>query len=429
MLCFVWSRSTFPMRANRPGGPGGEDAHGREVPAVGRFLSRASTRGPRSTDTSTKDFFKEKQGAGIFKHGLFRRYVPVFVSKVGSTAQGGRVYCLDAYAGAGMYDDGTPGSPLLVATTASEMARLRDLRGIYVEEDRKTCDRLKAALQATGTDPLVYQGRVERHLDSILAEVGRSPLFAFFDPFGLGLPFDILTQRVLGRATGFLSAPTEVLLNLSLPGLWRNAGHLAEPTSSHQPYLKARKTILIRMDAAMGGDWWRPIWTSGVDDKVQQIVQGYWNRLKEAAGGWGSWLVPVSERWGAPPIYCLIFLSKHPDGMWAFTESLSLAKEEYYEFCHRGQLELETKEERWAKWTEKIARNIDQILAAGEPFTVRRRMEEVYGETMGDARERHIRGAIKKLYAEGKTTTSGKGEVPSMRVFPAPDQSSGSLAG
>lgn len=381
------------------------------------------------TRTSTKHFFKEKQGAGVFKHGLLRRYVPVFVSKVGSTAQGGRVYYLDAYAGAGMYDDGTPGSPLLVAKTASEMARLRDLRGIYVEEDRKTCDRLRAVLRATGTDPMIYQGRIERHLDSILAKVGRSPLYAFFDPFGLGLPFDTLTECVLGRATGLLSSTTEVLLNFSLPGLWRNAGHLVDPTSTHEPYLKARKTILVRMDAAMGGDWWRPIWASGTDDRIGQIVRGYWDRLKDAAGGWGSWLVAVSNRWGGPSVYFLIFLSKHPDGLWAFTESLSLAKEEYYEFCRRDQLELETKEERWAQWTEKIAHNIEQILAAGEPFTVRARMEEVYGETMGDARERHIRAAIKKLYAEGKTTTSGKGDVASMRVFPTTGHASGSLAG
>jgi hypothetical protein len=264
----------------------------------------------------------------------------------------------------------------------------------------------------------VLEGPIESHLDSIVDQVEGSPLLAFFDPFGLGIPFDMLTGRVLGRATGVGRATTEVLLNLSVPGIERNAGHLKEPTTTHAPYHKARETILARLDASLGGAWWREIWSSGSKGAIDQIVSGYWDRLKGAAGGWGSWLVPVSDRWGGPPSYYLIFLSKHPDGLWAFSETLSLAKEEYFDFCHRDQLQLETNTDRWARWSATIARNIEQMLAEGNAFRVRDRANEVYGETLGEARERHIRAAIKQLYKEGKTSTPGTGDIPSMVIVP-----------
>ena len=49
----------------------------------------------------TQEFFDERQGAAVIKHGILRRYLPVFAAKTGSTSAGGRVVYLDGYAGAG----------------------------------------------------------------------------------------------------------------------------------------------------------------------------------------------------------------------------------------------------------------------------------------------------------------------------------------
>ena len=66
------------------------------------------------------NFFQEPQGAAILKHGILRRYLPVFTAKVGSTA--GEVDYLDCYAGPGLYDDGSDGSPALALATAEAIA-------------------------------------------------------------------------------------------------------------------------------------------------------------------------------------------------------------------------------------------------------------------------------------------------------------------
>jgi hypothetical protein len=44
----------------------------------------------------------------ILKHGMLRRYLPIYLARTSSVA--GKVVVLDAYAGRGVYDDGTLGS-------------------------------------------------------------------------------------------------------------------------------------------------------------------------------------------------------------------------------------------------------------------------------------------------------------------------------
>jgi hypothetical protein len=44
------------------------------------------------------------------------------------------------------------------------------------------------------------------------------------------------------------------------------------------------------------------------------------------------------------------------------------------------------------------------------------RYAEVFGDTLGEAREKHAKAAIKRLHAEGRTTCDGKGKVVALRI-------------
>jgi three-Cys-motif partner protein len=392
---------------------GHHDAHGQSdgiAPVYGCHIQRYDH--PKGEAELLVGFFEEQQAAAVLKHGILRRYLHVFASKTGSASPENRVYYLDGYAGAGSYDDGTPGSPALAAQTATAISSFRNLHCIYVERDRKNFDRLVMTLDGVEHDWEALLGSVEYHLDGVLAKTAGCPLFAFLDPFGLGIPMDQLTGKVLARGGPF-APPTEVLLNFSMPGLYRTAGHL----TSEKDYA-ARPSFVAKLDAYLGGDWWHSIWISQAEDRHEQIVRGYVDRLKErGGGGWGWWIVPVSNRWDGPTIYCLIFMSHHPDGIWEFNQNLSLASEEYYAWCHRGQLELETPQQRWARWSEEIKGNLELLLPEA-PFRVQARMKEIYGAVVGVARDRHIRAALKALHAEGKTATTGVGAIQDMLVLP-----------
>lgn len=165
------------------------------------------------------------------------------------------------------------------------------------------------------------------------------------------------------------------------------------------------------MDASLGGEWWREIWLSG-EDRTARIFEGWRDRIAgrmgETRGGWGWWSVPVADSWGAAPVYILLLLTKHRDGLWHFHQALSSAREEYYEFTHRGQLDLEPLAARSARWTAAIKANLERLLAEIPSFTTREKMNEVFGEFLGLAREKHVRAAVRDLYAEGKITWNGK---------------------
>lgn len=365
-------------------------------------------------------FFDDQQGAAVLKHGILSRYLPIYASKTGSTSIGHRVAYLDAYAGAGAYEDGVPGSPALAAKTA-EALTFRRIECFMIEQDQATFEALSRNL-AGAESCTILQGSVEQHLEEVLARVEDCPLFAFFDPFGLLLPMESL-QRVLDRRRS-----TEVLLTFSLPGLTRNAGHLRS-TSTNPIYQKARATILGKVDAALGGDWWREIWMSGDEDRTSRIFEGWRDRIAgrmdETRAGWGWWSVPVADAWGAMPVYILLLLTKHRDGLWHFHQALSSARGEYYEFTHRGELNLEPLADREARWIAGIKANLERLLEETSSFTTREKMNDVFGEFLGVARQKHVRAAVRALYGEDKitwngTVSSGQPKFPDQRITRTP---------
>ena len=323
-------------------------------------------------------FFKEQQGAAVIKHGILRRYLPIFTRKTGSTAPGARVVYLDGYAGPGAYDDGTPGSPILAAATAEMLQETRRLRCLYVERSRIYCDRLNSELAKHSHDFRVLHGSIEDRLDECLVEARGSPLLAFFDPFGLGLPFRDLVDKVLSRPRW---PATEVLLNFSFPGLQRNAGKVDPERSGW-------------MDDKLGGSGWWPLWEGDAADRETQVAAWFVDRIRQAAGeAWSNWMVPVTKRLGGPPVYCLILLTRHPDGMWHFYDCIAGGMEDFREFCLGGQLELGGDD----LWVPEIKRNVTQLLEKEGAFDLANRLADVLGSGLGRARTRCIRQAIKEL--------------------------------
>jgi three-Cys-motif partner protein len=364
-----------------------------------------------------KKFFEDQQAAAVLKHGILRRYLPTYARKVGSRSPGGRVAYLDAYAGAGAYETGVPGSPVLAAQTADTLAATRQLETFMVERDRPTYEKLCENLEGA-ENCVIRRGRIERHLTEFLVRSDGCPAFAFFDPFGLPTSMQDIA-RVMDRVPA-----TEVLLTFSLPGLRRNAGKLRKPDSAEPRVLKARDTLIGRMDEALGGDWWQKVWERGDDDRNDQIYHGYVERLQDACGHPGYWSVPVKRRWLGPDVYMLLLLTRHRDGIWLFHECMSSAHEEFFQFTHRR--EPPTLEDqldyREAQWVDHLASNIEALLP--DVFTTRDKIKEVYGDALGVARQTHVRKAVVRLHREGKVLWNGvtpKGEeFPDQFIGPVP---------
>ena len=223
------------------------------------------------------DFFGQPQGAAVLKHEVLRKYVPVYARKTGSKTS---VVLLDGYAGPGRYDDGSSGSPELMVGTAQALRGSR-VHCAFVEENPRHCERLQTLLADLGDhDSEVFAGDIEQHLGAIVRNSRGKALLVLLDPFGLSIPFNLLSETILHRRRfGQEWQPTEVLLNFSINGINRSAGRLDSSPESPSA-AKANETRLRELEDFLGGGWWKPIWRSGAANRVEQIFERYLQQIR-----------------------------------------------------------------------------------------------------------------------------------------------------
>jgi three-Cys-motif partner protein len=364
------------------------------------------------------EFFTQPQGAAVLKHKVLRDYVPVYARKTGSKTS---VVLLDGYAGPGRYDDGSSGSPQLMVETAQKL-KGSDVHCMFVEENPRHCERLEALLRELGEhDAEVFPGDVEEHLDFIVRASEGKSLLVFLDPFGLSIPFELLTRTVLrrsryGRQRQF--QPTEVLLNFSLNGIYRSAGRL-DSTAENAAAAKANATRLRELDGFLGGAWWHAIWRSKAEDRVKQIFDHYLQQVGATGSGWKTLAVPVADRWDGAPVYYLVLFTQSEQGLWYFHNAVShgAAALHDFTFVHDPQPKL-FMPEVGENWVGQIERNILRLLEQHRSFRLVDRMTQVYGDSLGRAREKHVRKALEHLYDRKQTGSNPRGvrELYGLRV-------------
>jgi hypothetical protein len=112
-------------------------------------------------------------------------------------------------------------------------------------------------------------------------------------------------------------------------------------------------------------------------------------------------------------------ITRRAEGLWFFNNAVSLGTEKLHEFTHAQQLVL-VPPDLEQDWQGQIERNLTSLLARGQPFRLCESTIEVYDETLGLAREKHVRKALEALHGRGQTPTSpkGVGNLDQLRVLP-----------
>lgn len=202
--------------------------------------------------SANEDFFRERRAQAVFKHGILSRYPVIFASKTG---WGGRpVVFLDGYAGRGEYEDGFPGSPVLLAETATKVASFRGVTGIYVEKDRADFLNLQRVMaKYNRSNDQILCGDLRDHLAKILNDIPGAALFAFLDPFGTALDREQIAGPLLGRHG---TAPVEVLLHMSIGTVARLGGLLRRRRQQGVELSVADEKSIDHVDRFLGGTWW-----------------------------------------------------------------------------------------------------------------------------------------------------------------------------
>jgi three-Cys-motif partner protein len=143
------------------------------------------------------------------KHYLLRRYLQAWLPIMSSWQ--GRLVLIDGFAGPGIYEDGQPGSPIIMLKAfLDHNARDRidaQLVYVFIEQDKRRAATLESEIAKLGklpsnvkvqVIPKPYEDAFSSVLDNIEQKGQKlAPTFAFLDPFGYSDAPMTLTGRFL----------------------------------------------------------------------------------------------------------------------------------------------------------------------------------------------------------------------------------------
>ncbi|MGH3612525.1 MAG: three-Cys-motif partner protein TcmP [Pseudonocardia sp.] len=431
--------------------------------------------------SANESFFARRKAAAAFKHGILAQYPPVFLAKAGSVTNG-RVVFLDGYAGEGRYKDGSPGSPLLFVQAArTKLDRSVTGIFVEQDPARYSllCRALHDA-DPDGTVPRVVEhGDLGELLPTLLPQAAGAALFAFLDPFGTALDVRQLREDLLGRPG---RAPTEVLLHFSVSTIARMGGILNAGRARGALTIPEHKTVAradaflggdwwraefealsgVIPDTAAGGTSWADADDSDplpdtdtavvltATDVALRVARRFCERLRRETGC-RAVSMPVRPEPGHAPNYVLVLFTRNEHGVWHFADALGRAGRHWQEAVHaertrRDAARFEARlgadlglftlddlapappppfdreqyeRDHRARWEEAIAANLHRLFAVhGSGLRLVDHVEDVYGEVLGQAWEKHVRNAVKRLHKAGLITDDGTGREFWRRSIP-----------
>lgn len=376
---------------------------------------------------ASSDFFGHRSPKAVLKHGLLTRYAHYFAGRAGSATQG-RVAFIDGYAGEGRYEDGSPGSPLLLASQATRAQLFgRDVRLAFVERDDGRRKQLRQSLADAGIEPdRLLGGSLEGVIDGLLDRYARHAVLLFVDPFGLAVNRATL-ERVLRRRS--TQQPIDVLYHFSLSTVARmgRAGVVDGPTSRHNAE---------QLDTALGPiGWRRDFELASAPNAPTEAALAVARQFGESVGKGTSIQntgVPVRQRPGQLPKYLLMLFSADRKAHWDFADQASKAYVDWLYHCDREDYEANVRfreeqglmelfaspEPNMGDIDDQLRRDaatylpgrLETVLRGRGPLRPMDAVEEVYGEMLGRARVTHVRAAIKALHGAGAVDDDGARE-------------------
>jgi three-Cys-motif partner protein len=259
------------------------------------------------------EFFQKIKPWSRRKHRLLLKYLPPFSAKVATTTRNRQIYCIDAFAGAAKYDDGSEGSPILIGKVSDDCATWRNpvvLNLINVEPDignEGIFDSLQNATRYWVEAGTVMNIRKEFYcaLPEIAATVGNSPALFFIDPFGpTQVHFEHL-EPLLKRSQKI----TELIINFDTDGLYRIAKASLSPNTSPRVAKSDAQNVTKIIGSA---DWMRRLDGSS-DEGRMLLLHEYMSNL----GKFDYYVVgyPIRESLKKRAEYYFVYCTRHRDGI------------------------------------------------------------------------------------------------------------------
>lgn len=349
-----------------------------------------------------KKFFENLKVWSKRKHRLLGKYLPPFSAKVASTTISREVYCVDGFAGAAKYEDGSEGSPVLMAKfsdVCSNWSRPVNLRIINVEPDSVTFQSLEKATQDWEEKGIVenISSRFEDSIPTILSKIEKSPTLFFIDPFGpTSVRFSNLIP-ILKRSP----AITELIINFDTDGLYRIA--CAAISEKNNP--KTAQTNAENVTSVIGSDNWLKQFTASklITEQGEEILlREYISNLCK----YGFTVVDyaIKEALNTKPKYHFIYCTRHKDGVYLMNDFIRAEEDLIYGEYVEDNLPMFQEEASLAKEIairrERLRRIVISYLEKNNRVNRRQIKHQLMFEHFGFFDSKDYNSVVKQLIEE-----------------------------
>lgn len=357
-----------------------------------------------------KDFFIEKREWSKYKDMILGYYLTPYLPKV--CRLGRPVVIVDCFAGAGRFNDGTDGSPRIIANAVKAWAdKGKNVKALFVEEKKTLFCQLQENVREFGPLCQLVHGTFE---DSV-AEIGKlaqtHTLFVYIDPYGLKpLKFSLLSSIYRHLSAG---ASVEVLMNFNSPSLVRNGRAALGLTQKDVPEdeykwlddfedVEKRTMSPEEIDEIAGGDYWRSIVSSerSFSEMEQLCVSEYMAQMSRYFRGVCCY--PIKEKYTHRiPKYRLLFGSRHPDAMLLINDAVCNARDQFLRKERVDGWLIDQRQEDEKHDPARLREAILKVIGDSAKFKRRDLIVRCLEIVFGEYKEGEHKAAISSLLKEG----------------------------
>ena len=263
------------------------------------------------------DFFEGKRPWSVIKDQVLSSYMSPYLAKVKSL--GKRILLIDGFAGPGVFDDHSSGSPLVMCQAAEKFAK-GNYQAYFFNKKPHFHEKLTSVLEKQGwlgaAKPML--GDTTKILPSLPNLLRDQTVFLYLDPFGpTGCPYSLI-EPFLTRNQSY---STEIVIMMHMPAMHRFAArHAVEAGRADEPLIQTHHQTMTNI---FGGDYWKPIMFApnlSAEQRDFQLIEAY--RAKLAGHLPYTGYCPVREGENKRIKYFIVFASRHPDTMLLMHEAM-----------------------------------------------------------------------------------------------------------
>jgi three-Cys-motif partner protein len=274
-----------------------------------------------------EEFFDELKEWSNRKIELVQKYLVGFVRILQS--RDNLIYYVDGFAGRGIYDDGSEGSPIRAAKYAKALKdekKKYSLQCINVDENPKSFSNLDDSTKEFSDVVTNFQGTFLNNIDTILKIINDHPTIFFLDDFGIcGTNWDAV-KTIINR-----TAPSDIWIRLDTTTIRRLDGFF----DSETPGAKKKFNRLPQLYGIDDKDYLHSRLSGRTpDERISSAKNLYLEQLssnfRNYKGGKGGYAAAYSiKSIDEQRKYFLAFATGHPRGAILANEIIFNVEESY----------------------------------------------------------------------------------------------------